>query len=218
MVGYTGKVTNQSRDAIASRAQSEVSAAWGEIPGEVVDFDPATQTITAQPLYKPKFDGEALAMPQIFEVPVRFARAGGFVMTTPIKKGDKVTLRPQMRSSENYHTGEEYEASDARTFSLADYEAFLDGGEPLTDPIPNFNSENMEIRSADGKFAIEMSEDGKFKIRGAEGNIYDLLAQVVELLGAETTTVASGSSTGIWPLTHQAQFAEIAGKLRGMAL
>lgn len=218
MVGLLGKVTNQSRDVVGSRAQSEVSAIWGEMPGEVVSFDDKAQTITVQPLYKPKFDGESVDMPQLYEVPVRFQRVGGFVITTPIKPGDKVTLRPQMRSSENYHGGEDYEASDARTFSLADYEAFLDGGEALTDPIPNFNSENMEIRSADGKFAIEMSEDGKFRIRGAEGNIYDLLAQVVELLGAETTTVSGGSSKGIWPLTHQAQFAEIAGKLRGMAL
>lgn len=218
MTGLLGKVTNQQRDVVGSRAQTEVGAIWGEIPGEVVSFDHEAQTITVQPLYKPQFGGEAVDMPQLYEVPMRFQRAGGFVVTSPIKPGDKVTLRPQMRSSENYHGGEDYAASDARTFSLADYEAFLDGGEALTDPIPNFNSDNMEIRSADGKFAIEMSEDGKFKIRGAEGNIYDLLAQVVELLGAETTTVASGSSTGIWPLTHQAQFAEIAGKLRGMAL
>ena len=219
MVGLLGKVTNQSRDVVGSRAQSEVSAIWGEMPGEVVSFDDKAQTITVQPLYKPKFDGEAVDMPQLYEVPVRFQRVGGFVITTPIKPGDKVTLRPQMRSSENYHGGDDYEASDARTFSLADYEAFLDGGETLTDPIPNFNSENMEIRSADGKFAIEMSEDGKFRMRGAEGNWFDLLASLAELLAADTLQIKHGSSIGSGhALQFQAQYAEIAGKLRGMAL
>lgn len=219
MTGLLGKVTNRSRDIVGSRAQTEVGAIWGEIPGEVVSFDDKAQTITVQPLYKPQFGGEAVDMPQLFEVPMRFQRAGGFVITTPIKPGDKVTLRPQMRSSENYHGGEDYEASDARTFSLADYEAFLDGGEALTDPIPNFNSENMEIRSADGKFAIEMSEDGKFRMRGAEGNWFDLLASLAELLAADTLTIKYGSSAGSGhALQFQAQYAEIAGKLRAMAL
>ena len=219
MTGLLGKVTNQQRDIVGSRAQTEVSAIWGEIPGKIVSFDAKTQTATIQPLYKPKFGGEALDMPELYEVPVRFTRAGGFVVTSPVREGDLVTMRPQMRSSENYHGGDEYEASDARTFSLADYEAFLDGGEALTDPIPNFNSENMEIRSADGKFAIEMSEDGKFRMRGAEGNWFDLLASLAELLAADTLQIKHGSSIGSGhALQFQAQYAEIAGKLRGMAL
>lgn len=219
MTGYTGKVTNRERDVVATRAQSEVGAIWGEMPGEVVSFDEKAQTITVQPLYRPKFSGEPVDMPQLYEVPVRFQRVGGFVITTPIKPGDKVTLRPQMRSSENYHVGEGYEASDARTFSLSDYEAFLDGGEALTDPIPNFNADNMEIRSADGKFAIEMSEDGKFRMRGAEGNWFDLLATLAEKLAADTLVIKHGSSSGSGhALQFQSDYAEIAGKLRGMAL
>lgn len=219
MSGYSGKTTNWRNEITAQQAQAEREAMWGEIPGKVVSFDASTQTATIQPLYKPRFNGEPVEMPELYEVPVRFSRAGGFVITSPIREGDTVTLRPQMRSSENWHGEGNYEASDARSFSLADYEAFLDGGESITDPIPAFNSENMEIRSADGKFAIEMSEDGKFRIRGAEGNLYTILAEFMELVAGDQLQIAYGSSAGSGhALQNRDKLMELAGKVRAMAL
>ena len=216
-VGYRGKTTNAGREVVAAQAQAERETQWGEITGTVVSFDPATQTASIQPDYKPRHNGEPVDMPQLDEVPVRFTRAGGFVITSPVRAGDKVTLRPQMRSSEEFHTGGDYTPmGDSRSFSLSDMEAFLDGGEALTDPIPGFNSNNMEIRTADGSFKIEMSEDGKFKIQGAEGNVYELLARLAEIVAEHETNVTKGSSTGTYSHTLAAEAAEIAGKLRGM--
>jgi len=219
-MGYRGKTTNAGRENNAVQAQAEREAQWGEMTGTIKSFDPATQLASVQPDYRPMHNGEAIDMPQLEEVPVRFQKAGGFTITTPIKAGDKVVLRPQMRSSEEFHTGGDYNSpQDARSQSLSDMEAFLDGGEPATDPIPNFNNTNLEIRTASGDFKIEMSEDGKFKIDGAQGNIYDLLAQVVELLASDTLVIAYGSSAGSGhQLEHQSQYADIAGKLRAMAL
>lgn len=220
MAGNIGKITNSAATAIDVRAQAEREDQWGEMPGRIVAFNAATQTATIQPLYMKRLNGEPTALPELLEVPVRFPRAGGFTITTPIKAGDLVSLRPQMRSTEAYHEGgDEYAASDSRSFSLSDMEAFLDGGESLSSPIPNFNSQNMEIRSADGQFAIEMSEDGKFRMRGAEGNWFDLLATLAETLAADTLLIKYGSSAGTG---HQLQFkdtyTQIATKLRGMAL
>lgn len=219
-MGYRGKTTNAGRENTAVQAQVEREAQWGEITGKIVSFDPSTQLASIQPDYKPIHNGEPVDMPELAEVPVRFQKAGGFTITTPIKPGDKVTLRPQMRSSEEFHTGGDYNSpNDARGQSLSDMEAFLDGGEPASDPIPNFNNTNLEIRTANGDFKIEMSEDGKFKIDGAQGNIYDLLAQVVELLASDTLVINYGSSAGSGhQLEHQGQYADIAGKLRSMAL
>lgn len=216
-VGYRGKTTNAGREVVAAQAQAERETQWGEITGTVVSFDPATQTASIQPDYKPRHNGEPVDMPQLDEVPVRFTRAGGFVITSPVKAGDKVVLRPQMRSSEEYHTGGRYTpVGDTRSFSLSDMEAFLDGGEALTDPIPAFNSSNMEIRTASGDFKIEMSEDGKFKIVGALGDWFDMVARLAEIIATKETIVGSGSSAGLWPHTLQAEAAEIAAKLRGM--
>lgn len=220
-VGLQGKTTNWSDDVTGSKTLEERQAIWGEIPGEIVSFDAAAQTATIKPLYKPKFNGKPVDMPELLEVPVRFARAGNGAMTFPVVAGDRVTLRPQMRSSENYHAEDNGEASDARSFNLSDMEAFLDGGESLSDPISNFDNANVHLRfDPDGNHGIRGSKDGKIAIEGSEGNIYDLLATVVELLAADGLKINYGSSagTGGHELQNRAQYAEIAAKLRAMAL
>lgn len=206
-MGYRGKTTNLPRENVAVQAQAERESQWGTITGEVVSFDPATQTAKIKPDYKPVHDGKEVDMPELEEVPVRFHRAGGFVVTTPVKPGDKMELRPQMRSSENYHEEGEYKSGgDTRSMSLSDMEAYPIGGESLKNPISNFNNENFEVRSADGSAKIEMSEDGKFRFLGAQGNWFDLVAQLAEKLGTETT------------LVHRAEYEQIGQKLRSMAL
>lgn len=219
MVGRTGKTTNWAQDVNGSQILDERQAMWGEIPGEIVSFDAAAQTATVKPLYRPQFNGKPVDMPELLEIPVRFPRAGGGGMTYPVAAGDKVTLRPQMRSSELYHSDGDGMASDARSFNLSDMEAFLDGGESLQDPIQGFDNANVHMRfDPAGNFGVKGNAEGKFAIHGTEGNLYDLLVQVVEILGAETTTVTFGSSAGQHPLTHQADFAALAAKLRGSAL
>ncbi|MEL6785699.1 MAG: Gp138 family membrane-puncturing spike protein [Pseudomonadota bacterium] len=219
MSGYIGKYTNQDRDYVTNYARGVVENQWGEMTGEVVDVDYGAQTATVRPDYKRRLNGKPEQIPDLQEVPLRMPRAGGFVVTNPVKAGDKVTLRPQMRNSEAFHGGGDYEAPDARTSSLSDYEAFLDGGEPLSKPIPNFNTQNMEIRSEDGQFAIEMSEGGKFRIRGAQGNVYQLIADALRLIGSDTLAIAYGSSLGNdHALENRAEILAIADKLDGMSL
>lgn len=220
MPGYLGKTTNLSREVIGQQAQSEREDQWGEIDGEVVAFDAAKQTATIQPLYKPRFNGKAVDMPQLLEVPVRFPRAGGGGVTYPVQAGDKVTLRPKMRSSENYHTDGDGAASDNRSFNLSDMEAYLDGGESLTDPIQGFDPDNTHVRAdPEGNFGLRMSQSGKVKLDGSEGNIYTLLAQAIRLIGSDQLQINHGSSSGSGHALHNAAaILEIADKLDAMAL
>lgn len=213
MTGYRGKAaTNSTREVVGVQAQAEREAMWGEITGTIVSFNSSTQTASIQPDYKPRHNGEPVDMPELAEVPVRFQRAGGFIITQPVKAGDKVTLRPLMRSSEEFHTGGDFTpVGDTRSMALSDMEAHLAGGEALTDPITGFNSDNMEIRTADGSFKIEMSEDGKFKIVGAQGDWFDMLARLAEIVADHMTIDESGS----WPHDLAGEAAEIAAKLRG---
>lgn len=219
MPGLLGKTTNLPRDVVGQSAQTEREAMWGPIPGEIVSYDAAKGTATIQPLYKPRHNGKAVQMPQLLEVPVDLPRTGNAGITFPIPAGTKVMLTPAMRSMESYDEENDGEASDSRSFHLSDMRASIAGGDSLSDPLPNVDPDNMHLRfDPEGKFGIKGSPDGKVKIEGSEGNVYDLLAQVVELLGAATTTVSGGSSTGVWPITQQPEFAEIAAKLRAMAL
>lgn len=217
MAGYLGKTTNDPRDVTDRQAESEREAQWGPIPGEIVSYN--GQTATVKPLYKPIHNGKPVEMPVLLEVPVDLPRTANAGITFPIPAGTRVMLAPMMRSMDNYDVDDDGTPSDARSFSLSDMRATIVGGDSLKLPLENVDLQNTHIRfSADGSYGMKGSPDGKVGIYGAEGNIYDLLAQVVELLGAETTTVSGGSSEGIWPLTHQAQFAAIAAKLRAMAL
>jgi hypothetical protein len=73
--------------------------------------------------------------------------------------------------------------------------------------------------SPDGDYGIRGSKDGKIKIEGNQGNIYDLLATVVELLSQDQLQINHGSSSGSGhELQFKAQYAEIAAKLRAMQL
>lgn len=221
MSGYIGKTTNTDGTVVGRAAQDEREEQWGEMQGEIVSFDAAKQTAKVRPLYKKRLDGVPTQVPDLEEVPVRFARAGGGAMTMPVGVGDKVTLRPMMRNADAYHEGgSAYEAASTRSYSLSDMEAHLDGGESLKDPIQNFDPSNVHVRfDQAGQYGIRGSKDGKVKIEGSQGDIYDLLATFAELVASDELQIAYGSSAGTGhALKNKAQLMEIAGKLRAMAL
>ena len=219
MAGYINKKTNDPMDVLTSATQAERDSMWGPIPGEIVSYDSVSGTATVQPLYRPIHNGVAVTMPVLYEVPIDLPRTASAGLTFPIPSGTKVMLTPQMRAIDEYEEGGFGDPYDARSFHLSNMRASIAGGDSLSAPLPNVDPENTHLRfSPDGDFGIKGSPDGKVAIEGKEGNLYSLLVQVVEILGSETTTVSSGSSAGVWPLTHQAQFAALAAKLRGSAL
>ncbi|MFN3833377.1 MAG: Gp138 family membrane-puncturing spike protein [Allorhizobium sp.] len=219
MVGLLGKVTNDPVDTIGQMTQTERESQWGAIPGEIVTYDAAKGTATVRPLYKPVVAGKKLDMPDLYEVPVDQPRTAGMGITFPIPAGTKVMLSPQMRAFEDYEEGNEATPTDARSFHISNMRASLSGGDSLSDPLPGADAENFHLRfNASGSFGLKGSPDGKFQLNGAEGDVIDLLAEVCETLGVLTTTVSSGSSTGIWPITQQAALAALAARLRAMVL
>jgi len=162
-------------DVVALKAEEERADIWTALPGRVKSFDPQTQTITAEVMYKPRHNGEAVAMPDLLEVPVVLQRGGGFTLTHPIKPGDGVQLMFQARNMDAWHgKGEAAEASTARMHDLSDAVAIV-GLEPSPKKLANYNANNFEIRSDDGKNKIEISTDGKFAFTGAGGS-QELLA------------------------------------------
>lgn len=217
-VGYLGKTTNGDGDVQGARVKSERESMWGEMPGRIVSFDPATQTATVKPLYKPKFNGVPTEMPELLEVPVRQGTMGGVGVTVPIKPGQNVTLRPQMRSMDNYHTDGDGAANDARSFHLSDMEAHIAGGESAKDPVQNYDNENTHVRaSADGEKGVKVGPTGKIKIDGPEGNLMNILADFMELVANDQLQIAYGSSAGTGhAMKNKAELLALAAKVRGM--
>lgn len=220
MAGYLGKTTNDSRDVTDRQAQAEREAQWGPIPGEVVAYNAATQTATVQPLYKPIHNGKPVAMPQLLEVPVDLPRTANAGITFPIPAGTRVMLAPMMRSMDNYDVDDDGAPSDARSFSLSDMRATIVGGNSLKSPMENVDPDNTHIRfSTDGSFGIKGSPDGKFRIDGAEGNLYDIIATFMELVASDELQINYGSSAGTGhQLFNRAALMALAAKVRAMAL
>lgn len=219
-VGYLGKQTNWHPDVWGQQSQQNREAQWGPIPGEVVSYDPNTQTGTIKPLYKPVHNGKAIEMPELYEVPFDIPRSANAGLTFPIPKGTKVILYPTMRTQEKYDTENDGQPVDTRSFHLSDMRARLDGGDSLTDPLKNVDPDNTHLRfDPEGKYGLKGSPDGKVRLDGNQGNIYELLAEVVELLGQDTLVINYGSSAGSGhQLQYKDKYAEIAAKLRAMAL
>lgn len=221
MVGRMGKATNWPDDVDEQRTLDERQSMWGEIPGKIVSFDAKAQTATVKPLFKPRHNGQAVEMPELYEVPVRMQRAGKGAMTFPVGADDYVTLRPQMRSGDNYHTEEKGEANDARSFSVADMEAHIAGGESLKNPIKNYDAANTHVRfDEEGKYGIRGSADGKFKMEGTQGELMDLAAQVSHYC-AECNTLLSQEPALIFRPQYAVlaqKFTEIENKLKAMTL
>lgn len=222
MTGYTGKTTNLPRDVVGQQAQSEREDQIGPMPGRVTAYYPERGTIDVQPLFKrKKWDGSPLEYPELKEVPVDFVRGGNSAITHPVPVGSRVMLTPMMRSGENYETEDDGAPSDSRSFNLSDMRASLAGGDSLSSPLPNVDPDNTHMRfDGDGKFGIRGSPDGKIKIEGSEGNIYELISDAIhqcqegfDLLSTEPQLVHKGDYAAI-----ASELASILSKLRAMAL
>lgn len=220
MPGYIGKTDNDPIDAVGQVAQGERETTWGAIPG-VTSGEWNGRTVNVQPKYKPVVNGQQIEMPELYEVVIDQPMTANGGMTFPIPVGTPVMLTPQMRALDDFEEGGDATPYDARSFHVSTMRASLSGGEALADDIPNIDLENFHLRfNAEGTFGIKGSPDGKFKIEGAQGDVYDLLATAIELIAADGLFIKTGSSAGlgIHELENKAALTEIAGKLRAMAL
>lgn len=220
-IGYVGKTTNLSREVVAQQAQAEREDQWGNMPGEIIDYDHTKGTATIRPLFKKKkADGTDLKLPDLLEVPIDFPRSGNSAITHPLPAGTRVMLSPQMRSMENYDVDNEGTFSDTRSLNLSDMRASISGGDSLAAPLANVDPENTHIRfNADGTYGFRGSPDGKFKIEGSHGNLYDIIATFMELVAEDELQIAYGSSAGTGhALANRAALMALAAQVRAMAL
>lgn len=192
--GYSGKTNTRESEIVAQQATTEREAQFGEMPGEIVEFDPITQKAMVKPLYRPRHvdsngNMSAIDLPILEEVPVRFDRCFSGGMTYPLAPGDRVLLRPIMRNTERFHTEDNFEANDTRSFSLSDMEAYMDGGEPVeVNPIPDFDDLNAHWRFNDeGEFGFRANKVGQVSIEMTGGELLQILINVLTGLAGENT-------------------------------
>lgn len=205
MVGYVGKKTNSEGTRAAVMTDRERADMWGPTRGEIVSFDPATQTATVK-IKHIKKDGEGndLPPPDLEEVPVDFGSAGGGRVTFPVKPGDQVMLKPSMRSEEADADGK---TDDRRSAALSDMRATVEGGNVPGEGLANFDAENTHFGTdSAGNYGLKGNEDGKVGIIGKNGELFDLLNQVLTALKTEPALINTGT------------YSDVDGKVGGMKL
>lgn len=161
MTGLRGKpLRGQQEEVYAQAAGTERSDMHVLLPGEIVDFDAATQTATVKILHKPKVRGEDYPFPELKKVPVKFPRGGGGALTWPIGKGDPVGVQIASRNIDNwYANGGEQAADNFRMHDLSDAVAVPGGMVAGPQAVGNFNAARTELRMLAGLPKVEMGDD-----------------------------------------------------------
>ncbi len=228
MVGRMGKATNWVDDVEEQRTLNERQSMWGEIPGKIVSYDAKAQTATVKPQYKQMQNGKPTELPELYEVPVRMARAGKGALTYPVAKDDYVTLRPQMRAMDNYHENEDGAAADARSFHISNMEAHLSGGESLKNPIKNFDDKNVHLRfDEEGKHGLRGDSSGKIqlegnqiKLKGSQGDLMALTRDIAKWAAETNNRLKQEPSLVYRPdyAIFEGKFLEIMNKLSAMVV
>ncbi len=143
------------------------------IPARILDYDPATQSASVEPLIKKRYkDGRVIDRAPITGVPVIFPAAGGGIITFPVKEGDTVLLIFSQRSIDRWvqSDGQPIDPLDNRKHDISDAIA-LPG-------LFNFSSalqsdpDNVIIKFSGAEFvmtpegAIEINAPGGLTVNG----------------------------------------------------
>lgn len=151
------------------------------LPGIVVEndsggtsFDPITQTATIQPSIKKTYvdddgnDVDIINLPVITDVPIRFPKSNKFSISFPLETGDEVLLIFAEQSLDTWHEyGGIQKPDDLRRHAMEDAFA-IPMGYSQQNLIPNFPTENLEIKLNDGSGSISIAPDGTVSIVGTE--------------------------------------------------
>jgi hypothetical protein len=160
--------SNDAEAAINARVEALAANINTCMPGIIRSYDEATQSVTVQPAIKRIFIGKgAIDLPVLVDVPVKFPRGGGFVLTFPISKGDECLLSFSQRAIDFWwKNGGVQLPSEYRMHDLSD--AFADVGySSVPNAVKNVRMDAVELRSVDGSNRIALCADGSIILGAA---------------------------------------------------
>ena len=200
-------VQKRFREDLAGAIRAGITTAFANqhttIPGTIVDFDPKTQTATIQPeISKTQADGSKIKMPPLMKVQYEMPTAGNFHITQPVGKGDQVIVTTHQTGADQFleKGDDQISKEENRYHSLSD-SSFRPTNISQDQAVENFNSDHMQIRSRDGKTTLELQQGGRFRMAGEQYELFAVMGELLDVLIAAQTDVASGSSAGAWNLT-----------------
>jgi len=218
MTGLTGKATRRSKTAgVGQAAQSERRDTHGRLPGQIVSFDPGTQTASIRIMHMPIVNGEPISPPVLEGVPVSQPRGGGFAITTPIAAGDYVDLTfDDVDTSGFYESGGQSAPATGRLNSLSDATATI-GRQPSGMALSGYDVSNIFIGTESGAHGLRISPGGQVAIDGAGEELFTILHELLNTLAGDSAdTTRSSPSTR--PLNGNPTYVALAGRINAMKL
>ena len=196
-------------DAIEQRLSNVHTA----IPGEIVNYDYATNLATVKATLKRKYQSEDIStpLPLITHVPVAFPRMGGAHIRFPVSAGQEGLLIFCERSIDKWlDTGGVVDPDDTRKFSFSDA-IFIPGVASSVNPIESDAAQtSLEIKIGDAY--IEITADKKFKVTNGTEELLSLISNLIQaILDARTNT-----SFGPQPLVPPSSFTAVKTKIDSM--
>lgn len=137
------------------------------LPGRVVSFDPERQTAVIEAMtHQVLQDGASAAIPPLLDVPVQFPRAGGFVITFPVKAGDEGQIIINDRCIDGWwQSGAGGAPLAHRLHDLSDA-TFIPGITSLPHVVRDFATDAVVLRNLDGDAYVRLGEDRRIEIDG----------------------------------------------------
>ena len=196
------------------------------MPGKVLAFNAAKNTVKVQPLLQRVFvhaNGaeEPQSIPPLEDVPVVYPRAGGFRMSWPLQEGDGVLLVFCERSIDQWSVdGAETVPEPPRKHDLADAVA-LPGLFPATRAMPDIGI-GLTLGLENGQGAVQISPEGEVTVTGLSvalggpgGAPVARVGDAVVIDGADFLTwlaaLASAGPSPVAPFTAPIQGRIVAG-------
>tara|TARA_R110000744_G_scaffold48819_2_gene106340 strand:+ start:288 stop:1082 length:795 start_codon:yes stop_codon:yes gene_type:complete len=177
------------------------------LPGKIVEFDPVNQTAKVQLLIRRVFKGDRpLDLPQLINVVVWQARAGGYSITFPIQPEDECLVLFSERSLDNWFKQSGVQTpTDFRMHSLSDAICLVGmSSEPKV--IQEYDSENFQIRNE--------LKDQTFTLKPDKSIVAQTGNNIFEMLNNGTTNITSPVKINInTPLAEYDTDVKINGKL-----
>jgi len=195
-------------DAMRAAIESRLATLHTALPGKVVEYDPAKQKASVQPVIKKRYRDDTIeSFPVIESVPVVFPRSGGGSLTFPVTPGDIVLLVFAERSLDKWlELGGEQEPNDFGKFQLSDAIA-IPGLFPFSDESLDPAGENVTLVFNEAK--VVLNPDGKIAIGNSTQELLALFDKLLTILQATTVATAIGPQ----PFINLADYTSLQGDL-----
>lgn len=167
------------------------------MPGEIQDFDPATQTATVKLLLRELMNGQWIEIPKLVDVPVCMPRCGGFYIAMPVKASDEVlVVFGDMCMDAWWQNGGVQNQAEIRRHDLSDGFAI-----PCVWSQPNviedYPTDRLRIKHEEGEAAIEITDSDEIQL-SVGGTALEATTDSIKLEADGAGVEISGGTTRLF--------------------